>query len=327
MEKKTFYPCSGISEDALRDKILIIPSVSLANLPQLAVDLIIASRELNRIGYVGSGDTVAPLLGYSDMGEGLVSGGLEAYSRPGCEFVVLQQRSPVLKSRKDQHVDLLHSFITSHAFAGVIILSSLDAANQNDAQLLTPHQLILPPTADRSCLPIPLQELANLPPLSLTIDPSSPSQPSPPSAHNPTHYPPFIPGGGLTRRLLTSLHASSSSSKGISKSSSGGSSSSSTWVQVDLPSGSAHTPRESGSTSVTASQPVPAAADSPAHLTVVAWCVEGDNRSDARALAALLLKALLPDSGVTLRQPASWKGLFGGQTSSGIYSADAELYG
>ena len=52
------------------------PSVSLANLPQLAVDILITSLGLTRVGVIGDGNTVVPFFG---PGEGLevVTGGLE----------------------------------------------------------------------------------------------------------------------------------------------------------------------------------------------------------------------------------------------------------
>ena len=56
--------------------------MSLANLPQLAVDLFIHTLELELTGYIGTGETVAPLIGTSKAG--LVTGGLE------CELRYLQ---------------------------------------------------------------------------------------------------------------------------------------------------------------------------------------------------------------------------------------------
>lgn len=65
---------------------------------------------------------------------------------------MVQQRSPTLKvntllrsriwhkltlqTRKDEHVALLNSFASTNNFGFVLMLTSLDAANQDDAQLL-----------------------------------------------------------------------------------------------------------------------------------------------------------------------------------------------
>jgi proteasome assembly chaperone 2 len=118
-----YYPVEGSSKDLIQGKTVVLvslsflsqetssrqPSVSLANLPQLAVDLLIHSLSLTLVGYIGTGSTVAPLVGSSK--NGLSTGGLEGqlagtiavlkltevYSRDGLDFVVVQQRSPNLK--------------------------------------------------------------------------------------------------------------------------------------------------------------------------------------------------------------------------------------
>ena len=55
--------------------LTIQPSVSLANLPQLAVDIILTSLNLRPVGVVGNGTTVAPFVGAGENG-GIVTGGL-----------------------------------------------------------------------------------------------------------------------------------------------------------------------------------------------------------------------------------------------------------
>ncbi len=60
----------------------------------------------------------------------------------------------------------------------------------------TPHQAILPPTTPTHPA---LANLARIPPLRLTLDPAAA-----PSAGS-SAYPPFLPGAGLTRRLLSAL--------------------------------------------------------------------------------------------------------------------------
>lgn len=75
----------------------------------------------------------------------------------------------------------------------------------------------------------------------------------------------------------------------------------------------------------------------------MAWCVEGDNRDDARALAAASLVMLgqgelassfvpfgvkLTRSEIELKEPKAWEGLFGVKEGwSGGAGSDAELYG
>jgi proteasome assembly chaperone 2 len=61
---------------AIRKTADIQPSVSLANLPQLAVDILITSLGLTRVGIIGNGETVVPFFGPGEGSE-LVTGGLE----------------------------------------------------------------------------------------------------------------------------------------------------------------------------------------------------------------------------------------------------------
>lgn len=87
--------------------------MSLANLPQLAVDILITSLGLQKVGYIGNGETVVPFFG---PGEGVevVTGGLEGesvcaeeqnsrltmrlvYGDLEKKVFVIQQRSPCLK--------------------------------------------------------------------------------------------------------------------------------------------------------------------------------------------------------------------------------------
>ncbi|WVQ80323.1 hypothetical protein IAT38_002428 [Cryptococcus sp. DSM 104549] len=265
-----FYPVGSFSKSSFASSTLILPSVSLGNVPQLTADLLIASLGLKRVGWIGKGETVVPFVGEGEGG-GLVTGGLEVYGQDGSEVYVIQQRSPTLKTKKDEHVALLKDFVASSAFGFVLLLTSLDSANQDDAQLLTPFQQIRPPNPS-STAPPQLARLSDLPPLSLSID-------GPPSfSATPTStYPPFLPAAGLTRRLLAVLNVDGKRT---------------------------------------------------AHGAIAAWCVEGDNRGDARGLAGQVLRVLGIEHDVQLQEPASWEGLFGTTDGwSGGIGQDSELYG
>ncbi|WVF66133.1 hypothetical protein IAT40_000873 [Kwoniella sp. CBS 6097] len=292
-----FNPVTGFESSSFKDSTLVLPAVSLGNVPQLTSDLLITSLGLKRVGYVGDGDTVAPFAGRGEDGE-VVTGGLEVYGHKGSELYVIQQRSPTLKTKKDEHVALLNDFIRSaeNAFGAILILTSLDAASQDDAQLLTPHQRIIPPSyssssSNSSSSSAILKRLEqNLPPLQLNIEPSphglgqSEIQASASSSTGP--YPPFLPAAGLTRRLLASLNGTGTEGQTQS------------------------------------------ASLSPPHGAVTAWCVEGDNRGDAISLTKTVLALLGIENDVQLKEPKSWQGLFGTtQGWSGGMGQDSELYG
>ncbi|WVN90969.1 uncharacterized protein L203_106214 [Cryptococcus depauperatus CBS 7841] len=265
-----FYPSQNFSPSSFSNATLILPAVSLGNVPQLTCDLLISSLGLQRVGFTGRGDTVAPFVGQGEHSE-LVTGGLEVYGQEGSELFVVQQRSPTLKDKKDEHVALVESFIDSYSFGFLLLLTSLDSAHQNDTQLLTPYQRITPPSQSVSASPY-LQRLQRIPPLSLAIDSSSHTLPS-----KDSHYPPFLPAAGLTRRLLSS------------------------WSRDE--------------------KSIP-------HGALSVWCVEGDNRGDAKGLTNVVLDILGIANDVELREPTSWKGLFGTTRGwSGGMGADSELYG
>lgn len=59
-------------------------SVSLGNVPQLAVDVVLANTPLRRLGYIGDGSTTVPFVGAAEptlpggqTSSGIVTGGLE----------------------------------------------------------------------------------------------------------------------------------------------------------------------------------------------------------------------------------------------------------
>ncbi|KAI9635853.1 PAC2 family-domain-containing protein [Dioszegia hungarica] len=200
----TFYPDGDLYPAGFATSTLVVPSVSLANLPQLCVDLLITSLGLKRVGWIGKGDTVAPFAGRGEQGE-VVTGGLEVYGSAEQGLYVIQQRSPTLKSKKDEHVELLRSFAEDSKFGFVLVLTSLDAANQDDAQLLAPHQHIAPPST-----PAPsdvLDRLRSFPALSLSLASDRPPTSDP--QRSTAQYPPFLPSAGLTRRLLAALQTTS----------------------------------------------------------------------------------------------------------------------
>ncbi|GMK58531.1 hypothetical protein CspeluHIS016_0505630 [Cutaneotrichosporon spelunceum] len=188
----TVYPVNGFDPAHLSGATVVLPAVSLGNVPQLAADLIVSSLALKRVAFVGKGDTVAPFAGRGD--DGLVTGGVELHGTLTGDLFVLLQRAPTLKAKKEEHVAQIAEAVKDAGAA--IVLASLDAANQDDAQLLAPIQSILPPKTPTHPA---LKRVANLPPLRLTLDPNAA-----PSAGSKS-YPPFLPGAGLTRRLLGAL--------------------------------------------------------------------------------------------------------------------------
>ncbi|KAH8119502.1 PAC2 family-domain-containing protein [Phellopilus nigrolimitatus] len=151
---------------SLKSKTLIVPVVSIGNVPQLAVDLLITTFDLKQIGIFDSRDLV-PVVGPREEGPG-VSTPLELYGKDGVDIVVVQQRSPVLKMHKEAFSTALVKFVQKNELGALLYLTGVDLSNRSDAQMLAPTYSLIPP-------------------------------PAPSKSENI----PFIPGGGLTRRLLS----------------------------------------------------------------------------------------------------------------------------
>jgi len=189
------------SEGSIEGKVLIVPIVSTANVGQLAADLIISSLDLHRISIFDPRNLV-PVVGAREDDEPGVTTPLELYGRQEVNIVVIQQRSPVLKSRKDEFISDLYNFIKSSQFSAVIFLSGMDTSNRTDEQMATPMYKLVPPGTP-SWDSSPLAIFAHLP---LPTYTSASQQFSPHLQEGKIiEAVPFIPGGGLTRRILSSF--------------------------------------------------------------------------------------------------------------------------
>ncbi|PAV18989.1 proteasome assembly chaperone 2 [Pyrrhoderma noxium] len=196
-----YYPLSD--SITLKSKTLIVPVVSAGNVAQLAVDLLISTLKLEQIGVFDSRDLI-PVAGGREDGPG-ISTPLELYGKDGIDVVVIQQRSPILKSHKDAFTSTFSNFIKESQFSAVLLLSGVDLSNRSDSQMNSPtYSLLGPGTANLESSPLSL--LSQLP--KYTFSPSQGSVlnmgPVPiPTSTDPAPLIPLIPGGGLTRRFLS----------------------------------------------------------------------------------------------------------------------------
>ncbi|KAG8921661.1 hypothetical protein FRC02_012438 [Tulasnella sp. 418] len=188
------YVLNGIQRPSFYNSTLILPIVSTGNVAQLAVDLIIATCGLELIGSLDSRDLV-PTVGPRETGEqdGITTP-LELYSNSSGNVFVIQQRSPVIKSRKAEFVNSLISF--AQQFSAVLVLTGVDLSDRQDAHMsATTYSLILRSLDSDSDKPTPIVTLGvNVPPF-VTHSPADQS----------LSGIPVIPGSGITRRFITSL--------------------------------------------------------------------------------------------------------------------------
>ncbi|KAJ1680051.1 hypothetical protein EV182_000781 [Spiromyces aspiralis] len=137
-----FLATTGSTADPdslLKGTTLILPTVSIGNVPQAALDLVIATLRLSRIGSVEC-DLVEPISG--PLGLEHLPGKrclpLEAYQTDDGRFTVIQQRSPILKHLSSEFTDELVDFIKNAKFSRIILVASADADYRNDQQIEGP---------------------------------------------------------------------------------------------------------------------------------------------------------------------------------------------
>ncbi|KAM5549056.1 hypothetical protein ABKV19_000462 [Rosa sericea] len=107
---------------------LILPALSIGNVGQLAVDLLVASTKAERVGFLDS-PYVLPCVGndaYGPVPQGHLALPLEAYESASNGMALIQQRSPVVKGRMIEFAKKLADYVAASGKKHVIVLSSLD---------------------------------------------------------------------------------------------------------------------------------------------------------------------------------------------------------
>lgn len=107
---------------------LVLPALSIGNVGQLAVDLLVSSTRAERIGYLDD-PFVLPCVGndaYGPIPCGELALPLEAYESTSNSVAFLQQRSPVVKGMLLEFAKNLANFAASSGKKHAVVLSSLD---------------------------------------------------------------------------------------------------------------------------------------------------------------------------------------------------------
>ncbi|CAG8454235.1 4420_t:CDS:2 [Ambispora leptoticha] len=137
-----------IAEDDFDSKLLersklIVPSVSIGNVPQLTVDLLLTTLDVKRVGFIDD-DNVIPVAGKREdtqaVGitvaiEGKFPQISEIFQSKDQKWTLIQQRAPLIQKHLLRFATNLVSFIERFKFSEVITLASADATRRNDAQL------------------------------------------------------------------------------------------------------------------------------------------------------------------------------------------------
>ncbi|KAG6572009.1 Proteasome assembly chaperone 2, partial [Cucurbita argyrosperma subsp. sororia] len=111
-----------------KNSTLILPALSIGNVGQLAVDLLVSTMRATRIGYLDD-PFVLPCIGnnaYEPFPHGELALPLEVYESTSNALTLVQQRSPVIKGKMVDFAKNLADFIASYGKMHVVLLSSLD---------------------------------------------------------------------------------------------------------------------------------------------------------------------------------------------------------
>ncbi|XP_066435618.1 proteasome assembly chaperone 2 [Eleutherodactylus coqui] len=129
---------------------LLLPAVSVGNVGQLAVDLIISSLNIPKVGYFYT-DCLVPMVGnnpYATSEEHAkeLCINAEVYASSDKKLAVLQIRSPLIKNKSRAFCQALTCWIKKCAFTRVVLLSSSHAYQRDDSQLFgTPFRYLVTP--------------------------------------------------------------------------------------------------------------------------------------------------------------------------------------
>jgi len=152
-EDRLFYPSPPSSPTPeFKFSTLIIPSISIGNVPQLALDLLITTLKIPLVGYLTSAYLVpcagSREEGFHAFGAGGIACPLEGrmprlwwlmgvvYFDKERKLTVIQQRSPFIDNgMRAPFVQELWRFISCFGFSKVIMLASSDAALRTDEQI------------------------------------------------------------------------------------------------------------------------------------------------------------------------------------------------
>ncbi|KAF5751135.1 proteasome assembly chaperone 2 [Tripterygium wilfordii] len=107
---------------------LLLPALSIGNVGQLAVDLLVSSSRAERVGFLDD-PNILPCVGndaYGPIPCGELALPLEAYESPSNALTLIQQRSPVVQGMMVEFAKNLADFAAANGKEHVVVLSSLD---------------------------------------------------------------------------------------------------------------------------------------------------------------------------------------------------------
>ncbi|KAM9824799.1 proteasome assembly chaperone 2 [Neosynchiropus ocellatus] len=177
---------------------LVMPAVAVGNVGQLAVDLLVSTLNMKRVGYFHT-DCLIPMAGNNPYASNIedkeeLHTAAEVYTVDELKLVVLQIRAPVVQKKSKRFRQLLLSWIRGSGFSRTVVLSSSHAYQRDDGQLQgTPLRYLATPALQKLCAEA-LKELGWTEMERVKSFPGIQDANTEPQLH--------IPGGGFTKGLF-----------------------------------------------------------------------------------------------------------------------------
>jgi len=149
---------------------LLLPALTVGNIGQLSIDLIIASLNVPRVGFIDS-PAVVPLCGNDAFtrNQGHLATAVECFYNQELNTLLLQQRAPVLRGKGNQFSKSLLELVKREAVKDVFLISSLNSAIRSQCMMERPIVRVLTDSDENKkimeaigCLPLENEYLNDL---------------------------------------------------------------------------------------------------------------------------------------------------------------------
>jgi len=162
-----WFPC--VEDVDFRDNALLLPALTLGNVGQLAIDLLVSTTSATRVGFIEDAHVI-PVAGNDTFSfdQGKLSTSIEVFQLPHKRITFVQQRSPVIRGHNRAFAKNLIEWIKTSSFREIILMVSADASYRSDAQLFGQQlRYVITPKLEHSHVPALLSSL-HIPPLEAT---------------------------------------------------------------------------------------------------------------------------------------------------------------
>ena len=137
-----FFPVDKTETIDVTGYTCVLPTVSIGNVGQLSIDLIISTLKCELIGSIFH-RAVVPLFGKNafDKQSKRPTTAIDVYVSKNHKLLILQIRTALVKRHQGEFVDSLYSWLNDVKIANVLVLSSVDAVERHDRAISEPDQI------------------------------------------------------------------------------------------------------------------------------------------------------------------------------------------